>query len=65
MYVFEKNMAQVWNKEVKMPYTEKKMNNLDYSVDSEGNGYMLTTVYDDNSTSDIKGGKVLFEMLKI
>ncbi|MFH1321639.1 MAG: hypothetical protein ABII90_13435 [Bacteroidota bacterium] len=53
MNVFDKNIEPVWSEEVKMPYTEKKMNNLDYSIDSEGNTYILSTVYDDNTT-DIK-----------
>jgi hypothetical protein len=67
MYVFDKNLALSWNKEVTMPYTEKKMNNLDYSVDSEGNGYMLTTVYDDNSTDESKNGKANYhiELFKV
>jgi hypothetical protein len=54
--VFDKDLNTIWSKEVKMPYTEKKMNNIDYSVDSKGNPYILTTVYDDNTT-DIKKGK--------
>ncbi|MES2734121.1 MAG: hypothetical protein V4714_20405 [Bacteroidota bacterium] len=53
MNVFNQNLDPVWSKEIKMPYTEKKMNNIDYSIDSEGNAYILTTVYNDNTT-DIK-----------
>lgn len=30
------------------------MNNLDYSVDGQGNAYILTTVYDDETTDDKK-----------
>ena len=50
--VLGKGLEKVWSKEVKMPYTEKKMDNLDYTVDSEGNAYVLAKVYDDNSTKD-------------
>lgn len=66
--VFDKNIQAISKKEVKMPYSEKKMNNLDYSVDSEGNAYILTTVYDDNTT-EVKGkdGKANYhiELLRI
>jgi len=57
MHVFDENMQPEWNKEVKMPYTEKKMNNLDYSVDSEGNAYILAMVYNDNTTDSKKRRK--------
>ena len=56
MNVFNQDLSLLWKKEVEMPYTEKKMNNLDYTVDSEGNTYILTTVYEDNTT-DIKKSK--------
>lgn len=56
MSVFDKDLNLLWKKEVEMPYTEKKMNNLDYSIDSEGNTYILASVFDDNST-DIKKSK--------
>jgi len=49
-YVFDNNLEQLWNKEVKMPYTEKKMDNIDYAIDAEGNPYILSIVYDDNSS---------------
>ncbi|MES2733243.1 MAG: hypothetical protein V4714_15960 [Bacteroidota bacterium] len=54
--VFNQNFDPIWNQEIKMPYTEKKMNNIDYSVDYEGNAYILSMVYDDNTT-DIKKNK--------
>ena len=55
-YVFGKDLELISDKLVKMPYTEKKMNNIDYSIDSKGNSYALTTVYDDNSTKVKKKG---------
>ncbi len=54
MHVFGKNLERVWDEEVTMPYTEKKMNNLDYSVDRQGNAYILTTVYNDETTDEKK-----------
>jgi hypothetical protein len=47
--VFEEDMTEISNKEVKMPYTESKMNNLDYSIDSRGFMYILSMVYKDNT----------------
>ena len=44
MIVFDENMKMVWEKEVTMPYTEAKMDNLGYTVDSQGNAYLLARV---------------------
>lgn len=56
MSVFNQDLSPAWNKEVEMPYTEKKMDNLDYTIDSWGNTYILTTVFEDNTT-DLKKSK--------
>lgn len=48
--VFDSDLKKIWTKEVKMPYTEKKMDNLDYAVDGEGNVYILARIYNDEST---------------
>jgi hypothetical protein len=50
MNVYDSNLSGLWAKEVKMPYTEKKMDNIDYSVDNEGNVYILTRIYNDETT---------------
>lgn len=55
--VYDENLNELWKEEVEMPYTEKKMNNLDYSVDEQGNAYILAMVYDDNSTNIKKSRK--------
>jgi len=39
--VFDQNMKKEWGKEVKMPYTEKEMNNLTFGVLSNGNAFMI------------------------
>lgn len=44
--VFDTNMKKLWNKEVTMPYTEEMMDNVDYTVDNEGNAYLLAKVFD-------------------
>lgn len=52
--VFNENLELDWKEQVKMPYTEKKMNNGDYTIDREGDFYMLATVYEDDSTDERK-----------
>ena len=36
MYVFDQSLNKVWGREIRMPYTEAKMDNLDYAVTDEG-----------------------------
>jgi hypothetical protein len=55
-HVFDENLNPIWAKQATMPYTEKKMNNLDYTVDSQGNVYELAMVYKDNTTDAKKKG---------
>ena len=54
LYVFDSEMKELWGDDLKMPYTEKKMNNIDYTVDKEGNAYILSTVFEDNTTKTHK-----------
>jgi hypothetical protein len=56
MIVFDENMKMVWEKEITMPYTEAKMDNLGYTVDSQGNAYLLARVK--------TGTKPFLELLK-
>ncbi len=44
LYVFGANLKQLSGEQFIMPYTEKQMDNLDYSLDSEGNVYLLVAV---------------------
>ncbi|HTH31550.1 MAG TPA: hypothetical protein VL946_09370, partial [Lacibacter sp.] len=57
MHVFDKDLKEKWANKVKMPYTEKKMDNLNYSVDSKGNVYIVTRVFNDNTTDLKKRGE--------
>lgn len=41
-YVFDNSFNKSWGKEVTMPHTEKEMNNLAYTVTSNGNAFMLS-----------------------
>ncbi len=46
LQVFDDNMNKIWGGEFTMPYTEAIMDNSDFSVDGNGNAYMLAKVYD-------------------
>lgn len=46
MYVFDQSLNKVWGREIRMPYTEAKMDNLDYAVTDEGIVYLLARVYE-------------------
>lgn len=47
--VFDENMKLIWGGEFTMPYTEAVMDNADFTVDADGNAYLLTKVYDSDS----------------
>ncbi|MCX7551480.1 hypothetical protein [Xanthomarina sp. F2636L] len=52
--VYNSDMTPIWNKEFKMPYTERRMDLLDFAVDNEGRGYILSKVFKDDSNEDKK-----------
>lgn len=54
LHLFDENLNTAFAKEIRMPYSERKMNNLDYQVDKQGNLYLLTKVYHDDSNDDKK-----------
>lgn len=53
MHVFDASLNELWSGVVKMPYTEKKMNNIDYTIDNAGNVYILAEIYKDNTTKRV------------
>lgn len=57
LVAFDENLNKVSDREVKMPYTERRMDNLDYQLDNEGNMYLLAKVYHDDSNDDKKRNK--------
>lgn len=65
-FVFDKNLNQLWKNDVEMPYTEKKMDIYDKTIDRSGNVYFVARVFDDESEKRVKDGKVNFhfEILK-
>lgn len=54
LVTLESNLAVKTTQEITMPYTERRMNNLDYQLDNKGNLYMLTKVFHDDSNDDKK-----------
>jgi hypothetical protein len=50
MHVYDENLKKLWSNDVEMPYTEKKMDNLDYAIDQQANAYVVARVYDDDTT---------------
>jgi len=68
LHVFDASMKKVWSNEFTMPYTEQIMDNMDFTVDAEGNAYMLAKVYDNEKRKekDKETGKpgYHFEVLK-
>src|SRR5690606_23291587 len=49
---FDENLVKTSGNELKMPYTERRMDNLDYHLDNAGNLYLLTKVFHDDSNKD-------------
>jgi len=78
-YVFNTNLEKQWGGEVKMPYTEKQMNNLAYGVSKDGKAYMLAYTNASKQfellkiSSDLKvkankidiNGKLVFQQLNL
>lgn len=57
LYTYDSNLSKVYGNEVTMPYTERRMNNLDYQLDEQGNLYLLAKVFHDDSNKDKKSKK--------
>ncbi|MES2774215.1 MAG: hypothetical protein V4722_08525 [Bacteroidota bacterium] len=53
LHVFDENLKKIWGNEFTMPYTEAMMNNSDFSVDGNGNAYMLAKVYDSEKRKEL------------
>ncbi len=54
VYVYNEEMELEWKQILTMPYTERKMENGDFTIDNEGNFYMLATVFEDETTDERK-----------
>lgn len=49
MNVFDFELNEIWKKEYTMPYSERQMDLLDFTIDSEGITYIVARVFYDNS----------------
>lgn len=54
MWVFDENLAKLWGGEYEMPYTEAKMDNLGYTIGSDGKVYLLAKVYESDRPKETK-----------
>ncbi len=54
-HVFDRELNKLWGSDFKMPYTEARMNNVSYEVDSDGNAYLLAKVYENGRKEAIDG----------
>jgi hypothetical protein len=57
LYAFDGDLNKLSGKEVTMPYTERRMDNLDYQLDDKGTLFLLTKVFHDDSDDDKKKRK--------
>jgi len=53
--VLGEGLDVITDKVIEMPYTESKMENEDYAVDSKGNSYLLAKVYETEKKKERKG----------
>ena len=71
--VFDASLKKVWGKEVKMPYTEKQMNNMSYEIGSDGTAYLLSYLNETktyewisiNKSGDVKTNKMTLDGTKL
>jgi len=55
--VYDITLSKLWSKDYKMPYTERKMDAMDFAVDTNGSGYMMAKVFHDDSGKSKKNKK--------
>lgn len=65
MNVFDNSLNKLSIQEIKMPHTEKQMDNMDYAVDYEGNAFVLSIVYGDDNLKKDKKLNYSIELLKV
>ena len=52
LHVFDENMNKLWGTEFMLPYAEKIIRSADYTLDNNGNVYMLVKVYNSGSRDE-------------
>ncbi len=63
-YAFNSNMESIWKKDIKMPYTERRLKIYDFIFDHEANIIFSTLVFNDDSRK-CADGNCKKEMIKI
>lgn len=58
LYSFDTDLNKKYSNEITMPYTERRMNNLDYQLDNQGDLFLLTKVFHDDSNDNKKVKKI-------
>lgn len=58
MFVFDQSLNKIWGNEIKMPYTEAKMDNLDYLISNDGKVYMIAQVYEGETPKEGRSKKL-------
>lgn len=54
LHAYDENLQKISSREIRMPYTERRMDNLDYKLDNKGDLYLLTKVFHDDSNKEKK-----------
>ena len=52
MYVSDENLKKLWSGEFEMPYTEKKMDILAYTLGNDGKVFLLAKVYEGDNAKE-------------
>lgn len=51
-FVVDEKMNKIWSNDFTMPYTEAVMDNSDFSIDENGNAYLLAKVYNSDARKE-------------
>ena len=58
MQVFDQDMNKIWGDEMRMPYTEAKMDNLSFIVSDDAKVYILAKVYEGETAREQRDKKI-------
>lgn len=53
--VLDNDFNKLWDKKVKLPYTQRKAHTYSWVIDNNGNVFFLCKIYDDNKRKESKG----------
>jgi hypothetical protein len=58
MHLFDQDMNKLWGDEIRMPYTEAKMDNMSFIVSDDAKVYILAKVYEGDTPREKRDRKV-------